>query len=127
RTHSLAEIRQKYPDLDAGAETGDIVSVAGRVVFQRNTGKLCFAALQEGGESGEHPRLQVMLSQGRVGAEALESYKHLVDLGDQLTVTGGVVTSKSGELFIMADILTIASKALRPVTVMQDDLSDVQR
>src|SRR5690625_701663 len=127
RTHSLAEIRQKYPDLDAGAETGDIVSVAGRVVFQRNTGKLCFAALQEGGESGEHPRLQVMLSQGRVGAEALESYKHLVDLGDHISVTGEVVTSKRGELSIMADSWTMASKALRPLPVLHADLSDETR
>lgn len=127
RTHSLAEIRQKYPELDAGAETGDIVSVAGRVVFQRNTGKLCFATLQEGGDSGEHPRLQVMLSQGRVGAEALDSYKHLVDLGDHISVTGEVITSKRGELSIMADSWTMASKALRPLPVLHAELSDETR
>ncbi len=127
RTHSLAEIRQKYPELEAGAETGDIVSVAGRVVFQRNTGKLCFATLQEGGESGEHPRLQVMLSQGRVGAETLDSYKHLVDLGDHISVTGEVITSKRGELSIMADSWTMASKALRPLPVLHADLSDETR
>ena len=127
RTHSLAEIRQKYPELDAGAETGDIVSVAGRVVFQRNTGKLCFATLQEGGDSGEHPRLQVMLSQGRVGAETLDSYKHLVDLGDHISVTGEVITSKRGELSIMADSWTMASKALRPLPVLHAELSDETR
>src|SRR5690625_3489918 len=127
RTHSLAEIRQKYPDLDAGAETGDIVSVAGRVVFQRNTGKLCFASLQEGGASGEHPRLQIMLSQARVGAETLDAYKHLVDLGDHIAVTGEVITSKRGELSIMADSWTMASKALRPLPVLHADLSDETR
>src|SRR5699024_8609812 len=127
RTHSIAGIRQEYPNLDAGAERGGIASVTGRVVFQRNTGKLCFAALQEGGESGEHPRLQVMLSQGRVGAEALESYKHLVDLGDHISVTGEVVTSKRGELSIMADSWTMASKALRPLPVLHADLSDETR
>ena len=48
RTHSLAEIRVAYPDLAAGTETGQLVGVAGRVVFARNSGKLCFATLQEG-------------------------------------------------------------------------------
>lgn len=127
RTHSLAEIREKYPNLEAGEETGDIVAVAGRVVFQRNTGKLAFVTLQEGGETGDHPRLQVMLSQARVGAEALDSYKHLVDLGDHIAVTGEIITSKRGELSIMADTWTMASKALRPLPVLHADLADETR
>ena len=127
RTHTLAEIREKYPDLEPGTETGDVVSVAGRVVFQRNTGKLCFASLQEGGASGEHPRLQVMLSQGKVGKESLDSYKHLVDLGDHISVTGEVITSKRGELSIMADSWTMASKALRPLPVLHADLAEETR
>ena len=127
RTHTLAEIREKYPDLEPGVETGDIVSVAGRVVFQRNTGKLCFASLQEGGAAGEHPRLQVMLSQARVGADSLDSYKHLVDLGDHISVTGEVITSKRGELSIMADSWTMASKALRPLPVLHADLAEETR
>ena len=127
RTHTLAAIREQYPDLAPGTETGDIVSVAGRVVFQRNTGKLCFASLQEGGAAGEHPRLQVMLSQARVGAESLDSYKHLVDLGDHISVTGEVIASKRGELSIMADSWTMASKALRPLPVLHADLSDEMR
>ena len=48
RTHTLAEVRAAYPDLDAGDETGVVVAVSGRVVFVRNTGKLCFATLQDG-------------------------------------------------------------------------------
>ena len=48
RTHSLAEIREKYAHLEADDTTGDVVGVTGRVVFIRNTGKLCFATLREG-------------------------------------------------------------------------------
>ncbi len=127
RTHTLAQIRHKYPDLAPGAETGEVVSVAGRVVFQRNTGKLCFATLQEGGETGEHPRLQIMLSQAKVGKESLDAYKHLVDLGDHIAITGEVITSKRGELSIMADTWTMASKALRPLPVLHADLADETR
>ena len=46
RTHTLAEVRAAYPDLPI--DTGDIVDVAGRVMFARNSGKLCFATLQDG-------------------------------------------------------------------------------
>ncbi len=42
-THEIADVRRKYEGLEDGAETADIVGVAGRVVFVRNTGKLCFA------------------------------------------------------------------------------------
>ena len=48
RTHTLAELRAAYPDLEPGAETGDTVAVAGRVIFLRNTGKLCFVLLRAG-------------------------------------------------------------------------------
>ncbi|MGV0801925.1 lysine--tRNA ligase, partial [Mycolicibacterium elephantis] len=66
RTHTLAEIRQAYPDLAADAKTGDIVGVAGRVMFARNAGKLCFATLQE----GDGTQLQAMFSLDRVGEES---------------------------------------------------------
>lgn len=48
RTHSLAEVRAAHPDLAPDVSTGEIVGVTGRVVFARNSGKLCFATLQEG-------------------------------------------------------------------------------
>ena len=78
RTHTLAEIRQAYPELPANTETGQIVGVAGRVMFARNSGKLCFATLQE----GDGTQLQVMISLDRVGQESLDAWKADVDLGD---------------------------------------------
>ena len=48
RTHSLRDVRDTWGELAAGEETDAVVSVTGRVVFIRNTGKLCFATLQEG-------------------------------------------------------------------------------
>jgi lysyl-tRNA synthetase class 2 len=63
RTHTLAQVREQWGHLETGEETQDVVTVAGRVVFIRNTGKLCFATLQE----GIGTRLQVMLSLAEVG------------------------------------------------------------
>ncbi|WP_200815077.1 lysine--tRNA ligase [Kytococcus aerolatus] len=123
RTHSLEEVRATWDHLETGEETQDVVSVAGRVVFSRNTGKLCFATLQAG--SGE--RLQAMLSLAEVGQEALDRWKAMVDLGDIVSVTGRVICSRRGELSIMATDWQMASKALRPLPTLHKDLSEEQR
>jgi len=125
RTHTLAEIREAYPELPVDARTGDRVSVVGRVMFLRNTGKLCFARLEEGGASGAH--LQAMLSLDNVGAEALAAWKSDVDLGDHVAISGEVITSKRGELSIFADGWGIASKALRPLPVAYKELAEETR
>lgn len=123
RTHSLAEIREKYPDLVADSATGDIVGVTGRVVFARNSGKLCFATLQE----GDGTQLQAMVSLAGVGAEALEAWKADVDLGDIVFIHGEVISSRRGELSVLADSWQMAAKALRPLPVAHKEMSEESR
>lgn len=125
RSASLAEVRSRFPDLEPGASTGETVSVTGRVMFIRNTGKLCFATLQEGGPQGT--RLQAMISLAEVGEESLAQWKSAVDLGDQVQVTGEVITSRRGELSVMARSFVIASKAIRPLPVLHADLNEETR
>ena len=127
RTHSLHELREKYAHLEAGEETEDVVGVVGRVVFMRNTGKLCYATLQEGGPQGAGTRLQVMLSLANVGEERLAQWKSLVDMGDHVLVTGKMISSRRGELSVMADSFQMASKALRPLPVLHADLNEETR
>ncbi|MFC5382561.1 lysine--tRNA ligase [Aquipuribacter nitratireducens] len=124
RTHSLAEVAADpaWAALAAGEESDDVVSVAGRVMFLRGTGKLAFATLQEG-----DTRLQVMLSLAEVGADALERWKHDVDLGDQVSVTGRVVSSRRGELSVMAGSWCMAAKALRPLPTLHKELAEDTR
>ena len=123
RTHSLAQVREQWGHLETGEETQDVVGVAGRVMFVRNTGKLCFATLQEGAGT----RLQVMLSLAEVGEEALEGWKRTVDLGDHVFVEGRVISSRRGELSVMASTWRMASKALRPLPVLHKELSEESR
>ncbi len=123
RTHSLAEIRAKHADLPPDTETGERVGVTGRVMFIRNTGKLCFAVLREGGGA----ELQVMLSLDRVGPESLAAWKSDVDLGDHVFVAGEVVTSRRGELSVLADRWQLAAKALRPLPVAHKPTSEETR
>ncbi|KEI43729.1 lysyl-tRNA synthetase [Saccharopolyspora rectivirgula] len=122
-THSLAEVRAAHPDLPPDTSTGERVGVAGRVMFLRNTGKLCFATLR----AGDGTELQAMLSLKQVGEESLASWKTEVDIGDHVFVAGEVITSRRGELSVMADEWRMAAKALRPLPVMHKELSEETR
>jgi lysyl-tRNA synthetase class 2 len=119
-THTIAQVRSEFPELEIDVATGKTVSVAGRVVFARNTGKLCFATLQ----SGDGERIQAMVSLDKVGEEALELYKELVDLGDHLFVEGEVITSKRGELSILVASWKMAAKTIRPLPNLHNELSE---
>ncbi len=119
-TTTIDAVRAKYPNLEVDVATGETVGLAGRVMFQRNTGKLCFVSLQAG--SGE--RIQAMLSLDKVGEDQLELYKELVDLGDHLFVEGEVITSKRGELSIMATSWKMAAKTIRPLPNLHNDLGE---
>jgi lysyl-tRNA synthetase class 2 len=110
RTDTIAQVRERHPDLPADAATGDRVGVTGRVILSRIGGKLCFATIRDG--TGD---IQVMISQQRVGEDALAAWKQDVDLGDHIGVTGEVITSRSGELSVLADSYAITAKALRPL------------
>ncbi|MDY6997957.1 MAG: lysine--tRNA ligase [Actinomycetota bacterium] len=123
RTHSLAELRAAYPDLPTDTATGDQVGVAGRVIFARNSGKLCFATLQE----GDGTQLQAMISLDQVGQESLDAWKADVDLGDIVFVHGEVISSRRGELSVLADSWQMASKALRPLPVAHKEMSEEAR
>nr|WP_276537670.1 lysine--tRNA ligase [Corynebacterium phoceense] len=138
RSTSLADLRAKYvvvaegeekgaqegvTYLAAGDETEDVVSIAGRLIFMRNTGKLCFATLQD----GDGTQVQAMLSLAEVGEEALAAWKSDVDLGDFISVTGKVIASRRGELSVMATEWQMAAKSLRPLPVAFADMNEETR
>lgn len=127
RTTTLAALREAFPDLPPDTDTGELVGITGRVIFQRNSGKLCFATLREGGAGETGTELQVMVSLASVGAESLAALKSAVDLGDHLFVHGKVITSRRGELSVLADSWSITSKALRPLPVAHKPLSEETR
>jgi len=125
RTHTIKEIVDSYQSSELGLDsaTGDEVAVTGRVIYLRNTGKLCFARLREGDGS----ELQAMLSAAQLGPESLRDFKALVDIGDHLAVQGEVVTSRRGELSVQATAWQIAAKTLRPLPSDHQTLNDEAR
>ncbi len=121
RTHMIAEVRNEFGELPPDIATGKRVGVTGRVLLYRNGGKLCFAMIRDG--SGE---IQVMISLDRAGEEVLAAWKQNVDLGDHIGVTGEVISSRSGELSVLADSFVITAKALRPLPEKHKGLTDAE-
>jgi lysyl-tRNA synthetase class 2 len=122
-TTTITAVRAAHPDLPVDTATGDTVGIAGRVIFVRNTGKLCFATLR----SGDGTEIQAMLSLDKVGEDALASWKNLVDIGDHVFISGEVITSRRGELSVLADKWAMAAKALRPLPVAHKSLGEDTR
>jgi lysyl-tRNA synthetase, class II len=121
RTATIAEVRARHTGLAPDTRTGDVVGVTGRVMLSRTGGKLCFATIRDG--TGD---LQVMLSLEAVGPEALARWKRDVDLGDHVGVTGEVITSRRGELSVLASSYAVTAKGLRPLPDKHRGLTDIE-
>ncbi len=121
RTATVAEVRAAYAGLPPDTVTGVTVGITGRVMLSRIGGKLCFATIRDG--TGD---IQVMISLAKVGELALAAWKRDIDLGDHVGVRGEVITSRSGELSVLADSFAITAKSLRPLPDKHKGLSDIE-
>ncbi|HJP66497.1 MAG TPA: lysine--tRNA ligase [Actinomycetota bacterium] len=105
---SLAALRERFGDIDAGSETDTSATVAGRIVLFRHHGKLSFATIRDGTDD-----VQLFLSRDSMG----EDYALLddLDLGDIVGAEGVVMKTRKGELSVKVRRLTLLTKALRPL------------
>ena len=118
RSHTLGEIRAGWGELDAGSETDDRVSIAGRVMLQRDSGKLIFATVQD-----RTDQIQLFVSKAVVGDDGFADVKEF-DLGDWVGVDGTVMTTRKGELSVKVDRAILLSKAIRPLPDKWHGLTD---
>ncbi len=118
RTHTLAEVRAAWGDIEPGSETEHHVAVAGRVMLRRDSGKLVFATIRD--RSGD---LQLFVSRAVIGDDAFADVKEL-DLGDWVGVHGTVMTTRTGELSVKAERLGLLAKAVRPLPDKWHGLTD---
>ena len=105
-TAAAADVQAKYPDLEPGTETGDVVTIAGRLMLRRVQGKLAFGTLQDG--TG---RIQLFAT--AAATPEFDAFGAL-SLGDWIGVTGQVMTTKRGELSVSVDQWVLLAEARRP-------------
>ena len=118
KTASAKTLQEKYKDLETGAETDDIYSVAGRVMAIRNTGM--FIDLMD--STG---KIQIFSHKQNLPEEKMKLLK-LIDVGDIVGFTGTIRRTPRGELSIKTTDLKLLSKSLLPLPEKFHGLSDVE-
>ena len=113
-----ADLKQEFADLPAEAETGKIVSLAGRMMSKRVMGKASFAHLRD--QKGD---IQIFVKRDLLGEEAYAAFKKL-DIGDIIGVKGEVFRTKMGEISVRITELTLLSKSLLPLPEKFHGLTD---
>jgi lysyl-tRNA synthetase, class II len=118
RDSSAAAIHEEFDGLAAGADTGKMVRIAGRILGERRHGGLDFADLRD--ETGQ---IQLLVTAEAVGAEGLHGFSDL-DLGDWVGVEGTVVASEKGELSVRVAKFDLLSKSLRALPDIRHGVTD---
>ena len=108
-----ADVLEKYDALE-----GKSVSLAGRMMSKRIMGKASFAHLLD--YKGD---IQIYVRRDDVGEEAYADFKTM-DIGDILGVVGKVFKTRTGEVSIHAEQVTLLSKSLRPLPEKFHGLKD---
>ena len=120
RTDTAGQIKDRYADLEPGDETGDVVTVAGRLMNTRVMGKLAFAVVKD--VTGT---IQLFVDKRSLGDEAFTGFLDL-DAGDWVGATGEVITTKRGELSVRISDFSVLQKSLRPLPDKWHGLKDVE-
>jgi len=119
-TTTVAALRERYPDLGPGTETGEQATVAGRIVARRAMGRLHFLVLREDGAEVQ------LFCPVKALDDASRDLLDLLDVGDWVGATGEVLATKTGELSVKPGTLTLLGKGLRPLPSSWYGLSDTE-
>jgi len=119
RSSTAQKVVEKHRGLPSEQNTGEHVSLAGRVVLLRKMGKATFGHIQDG--SG---RIQFYAKEDNLGEHYTVIRK--LDLGDFLGITGEVFTTKMGELTVSCKQVELLSKSIRPLPEKHHGLQDTE-
>jgi len=119
-THAISQVREKYGTLKAEEKTEETVSLAGRIMSLRGMGKASFAHIKD--QTG---KLQIYIREDILGERNYQIFRKF-DIGDLIGVTGKVFSTKTGELSILVENLTLLAKSLRPLPEKWHGLKDIE-
>lgn len=113
-----ADLQEKYKDIEAGTDTEDRVTIAGRAMAVRNSGMFIDIKDMSG-------KIQAFCHKNHLSEQDLERLKSL-DVGDIVGIYGYVRRTPRGELSIAAEKFDIISKSLQPLPEKFHGLTDVE-
>jgi len=116
----VADVRERFAELEAGAESGTRLAVAGRIAARRGHGKAMFLDLAD--RTG---RLQLHATLDELGEEPYAALAD-TDLGDVIAADGEVFVSRRGELSLRVREWHMLAKCLRPLPEKWHGLTDIE-
>jgi lysyl-tRNA synthetase, class II len=119
-THTATAIHAEHGDTEVIEDSGE-VCVAGRMMTRRLHGKTAFAHLRDA--SGD---IQIYVRRDNVGDDVYADFKRLFDLGDIVGVTGTIFRTRTGELTVEVQTVTMVTKALQTLPEKWHGLTDVE-
>jgi len=112
-THHSTDIKDNFEELE-----GQEVSLAGRMMFKRVMGKASFCNIQD-----SKGRIQAYVARDEIGEDSYKDFKKY-DVGDILGIKGKVFKTKTGEISIHAEEVTLLSKSLQVLPEKYHGLTD---
>ena len=119
RSHKAGDLQEKYASLETGAETQDVVRIAGRIRAMRNNG--LFIDLHDA--SG---KIQVFCHKDSM-SEAELAVLDYFDIGDIIGAVGTVRRTPRGELSVRATSVQLLTKSFLPLPDKYHGLSDIEQ
>jgi lysyl-tRNA synthetase class 2 len=120
RTDEIGELKERYHDLEPGAETGDKVRIAGRIRSVRGHGKAAFADIED--STG---RLQLFAREDVIGASGMDAFRR-VNVGDIVGSEGIVLTTRRGELSLGVTSTIVLAPCRRPMPEKWHGMTEVE-
>jgi lysyl-tRNA synthetase class 2 len=114
RTHTSREAIQAYEKAEREGTTVE-ATLTGRLRSMRTMGKLTFAHIEDG-----EGRIQLLLRVNELGAERLELFNRLFDLGDFIQASGVLFRTRTGEITLQVHDFRMLAKAITPLPAAKD-------
>jgi lysyl-tRNA synthetase class 2 len=113
-SHRAVDIIDQFDDFNEKT-----VRVAGRIMSLRKMGKAAFCHIQD-----QTTRLQIYVKRDDVGQNEYRNFK-LLDIGDFIGVEGYVFKTKTDEISVHAQNITILAKSIRPIPIVKEKEGEI--
>ncbi len=118
RTHRIADAKDQF---EALMNSGEKVTLAGRVMSIRGQGAIVFANIDDGSGS-----IQVVLKKGDTPENVLDIFSKVVDIGDFIETSGTLFVTRRGENSLLVGDFRVLTKSLLPLPDKREGLKDYE-
>ncbi len=115
RTHTIAQAITIFETVEPTEETPPTITVTGRLRSIRVMGKITFAHIEDGTGA-----IQLFLRIQNVGEKVYQLFTQNFDLGDFVEAEGALMRTRTGEISVLVERITMLSKAISPLPVIKE-------